>query len=193
MDTETPKRGRPRKASTVTMSDGRTVQFIGKQKTQRQSLFDPGGSWVYTRFDFRDGRTITYTAPPAELKTTTGESMLQRLASLGAEHIIGIETLRKGTTDKAYVAAERCIENLRHGTWYWKITRPQPQPDGLLSRAIAEHTRKPVEGIESWLTGRNVDEIKALRHRFRDAIRRLEDAETGPTVDADALVNSIPA
>jgi hypothetical protein len=193
MDTES-KRGRPRKTSAVTMADGRTVQFIGKQKTQRQSLFDPSGSWVYTRFDFRDGRTITYTAPPAELKTMTGESMLQRLAALGAEHVIGFETLRKPSVDKAYAAAERCIDSLRHGVWYWKIVRP-PVADGFLSRAIADHTRKPIEGIETWLTSRNNDEIKALKHKFRDAIRRLEDAEShaGPTVDTDALVSSIPA
>jgi hypothetical protein len=194
MDTETSKRGRPRKASAVAMSDGRTVQFIGKQKTQRQSLFDPSGSWVYTRFDLRDGRTITYTAPPPELRTTSGESMLQRLASLGAEHIIGAEALRKPSIDKAYAAIERCVDNLRHGVWYWKVVKP-PQTDGFLSRAIADHTRKPIEGIETWLTGRNSDEIKALKHKFRDAIRRLEDAEShaGPTVDADALVRSIPA
>jgi hypothetical protein len=193
-DTET-KRGRPRKASAVQMSDGRTVQFIGKQKTQRQSLFDPGGQWVYTRFDFRDGRTITYTAPPPELKTTSGESMLQRLAALGAEHTIGIEALRKPTIDKAYAAVAKCVENLRHGQWYWKVPKSAAPADGFLSRAIADHTRKPIESIETWLAGRNNDEVKALKHKFKDAIRRLEDAAAlqGQTVDADALMTSIPA
>jgi hypothetical protein len=192
-DTE-PKRGRPRKASTVQMSDGRTVQFIGKQKTQRQSLFDPSGAWVYTRFDFRDGRSITYTAPPPELKTSSGESMLQRLAALGAEHTIGIEALRKPTIDKAYAAVGKCVENLRHGVWYWKVTKPSVV-DGFLSRAIADHTRKPIGGIEVWLAGRNNDEVKALKQKFRDAIRRLEDAAAlqGQTIDADALMTSIPA
>ena len=195
-----PTEGKKRaKAETVrvTMTDGRQVDFTGKRKMLKSSEFD-GANWKGTRFDFKDGKTLFYSAPAADLQTAEGELMLHKLAAHGSEQKIGDETA--GKTDNLsdmYDAVEDCIDRLNKGEWYTEGTGAGAFGMGILLRALAEFTGKTQDQLRPWLKSRTTDERKALKAtpKLKPIIQRMEDEEAAKTahVDTDALLAGIAA
>ena len=54
---------------TITMEDGRVVDFAGKRKLQKTSIIADGK--VQVRLDFRNGQTRLFTVPPAIVSSPT--------------------------------------------------------------------------------------------------------------------------
>ena len=66
---------------TVTMTDGRVVDFAGKRKLLKESSVSADGK-VQVRLDFRNGETRLFTLP---------DSLLTKFAAHGAEQKLGDE------------------------------------------------------------------------------------------------------
>ena len=197
---EAPKRGRPPKAEAekITMEDGRIVEFAGKRKMLKEGLFNEDGTWKLTRFDFRDGRTIVYAAPSADLRTAEGELMLHKLAAHGSEQKLGDETAGKTQSiSDMYDAVEDCVGRLDKGEWYAEGAGEGAFGLTMLLRALVEFTGKTREQLQPWLKSRSPDERKALKNapKIRPIIQRLEDEEAAKTahVDTESLLGQLGA
>ena len=197
---EAVKKGRPKaEVEKVTMEDGRVVEFAGKRKMIKNSLPTSEGRWDYTRFDFRDGRSIIFKNPGIDLKIDTeGEYLFDKLASHGLEQKLGDETAGKtASISDMYDAVSECAERLTKGEWYAEGAGEGAFGTTNLLKALVEFTGKTREVLQPWLKSRSPDERKALRNapKIRPIIQRLEDEEAAKTahVDTDALLGSLEA
>jgi hypothetical protein len=182
---------------TVTMTDGTKVEFAGKRKMLKNSVFDSSGIWMGTRFDFRNGETLTYDAPGGDLKTPDGESLVQKFAAHGAEQKIGDETAGAKSVSDMVDAVTECIDRLGKGEWYIAGVGEGAGGTSILLRALIERTGKTKDVLGPWLKTKTPAEKKALRgsRELKHIVERLEAEESAKTahVDTDALFSELDA
>jgi hypothetical protein len=181
----------------VTMSDGREVDFAGKRKMLKESLFTSDGIWVGTRFDFRNGETRTFNSPDGVLKTPDGEFLLQRLAAHGAEQKIGDETAGAKSISDMVDAVDECIDRLDKGEWYIAGVGEGAGGTSILLRALIEFTGKAREVLGPWLKQKTPLQKKAMRSskELKGIVERLQAEEDAKTahVDTGALLAELDA
>lgn len=190
----------PKKAKaevlTVTMSDGRQVDFVGKRKMLKETIIE--GSTVKTRIDFRNGNSVLFTVPDA---------LLLQFAGHGAEQKLGDETAGEDDVDDMQLAVEALIERLNRGEWR-TIREPGSSMSGtsVLLQAIVELSGKSVEDAKAFLAGgtdstgktyvaKSQAEKIALRNseKLRPIIQRIESekAAKNSKVDTGALLGEL--
>jgi hypothetical protein len=182
---------------TVEMEDGRKVDFAGKRKMLKESIFDSTGNYVGTRFDFRNGTSLTYEAPAAHLRTPDGELVVARLTGHGAEQKIGDETAGAKSISDMVDAVTECIDRLTKGEWYVAGVGEGAGGTSVLLRALIEKTGKTKDVLGPWLKTKTPAEKKALRNsrELKAIVERLEAEESAKTahVDTDALFSELDA
>lgn len=179
---------------TITMNDGRQVEFAGKRKMLKDVTVD--GLNVSVRFDFRNGETRTFTVP---------DELLGQFAAHGASQKIGDETAGVADLDDMVVAVDEIIERLGKGDW----AAARAEGDGfsgasVVIKAIAEVTGKSADTVKAFLQGK-LDAAKAkgekltrqaLYKSFRNpasatgkVIQRLElEKASKSTVNSDDML-----
>ena len=182
---------------TVTMEDGRQVNFAGKRRLNKESTVVDGQAHV--RFDLRNGRTWLFNVAQSGL--------LMELACHGALQKVGDETAGVEDLDDMAVAIEDMIARLQRGEWTAQRASAGDSFSGasVVIRAICEVTGKSVEEVKAYLQ-RKLDEAaasgnkltrRALYDSFRApgsrtgaVIERLEREKKAkaPAVDADSLL-----
>ena len=133
---------------TVTMTDGRVVDFAGKRKLLKESTVNAEGN-VQVRLDFRNGETRLFTIPTA---------MLAKFASHGAEQKLGDEIAGLTETDDCVLAVDELIDRLYNGEWSVKREANGMAGTSVLARALVEHTGKSMEQIKAFLSGKRSEE-----------------------------------
>lgn len=179
---------------TVTMADGRIVEFAGKRRLLKESIIDADGT-AQVRLDFRNGETRLFTIP---------ENLFAKFACHGAEQKLGDEIAGlKGTNgaeadiEDAVLAIDELIDRLYNGEWSQKREASGMAGTSVLIRALVEHTGKTVEAIKAFLSGKTQAEKIALRNnpKVKPVIERLEaEKVTKKTaVDTDAMLGELEA
>lgn len=169
---------------TVTLTDGRIVDFAGKRKLLKESFVKDGV--VSIRLDFRNGETRTFTLPSA---------MVLKFAAHGAEQKLGDEIAGLADIDDAVMAIDALTERLHKGEW--GITREANGMAGtsVLVRALVEHTGKTVEQIKTFLSAKTQAEKVALRNnpKIKPIVERIEaeKASKKANVNTDALLDEL--
>lgn len=170
---------------TVTMSDGRIVDFAGKRKLLKESLQSADGK-VQVRLDFRNGETRLFTIP---------DNMLAKFAAHGAEQKLGDEIAGLQDTDDCVIAIDELIDRLYNGEWGVKRESNGMAGTSVLVRALVEHTGKTVEQIKAFLSGKSQAEKVALRNnpKVKPIVERIEaeKASKGSKVDTDAMLGEL--
>lgn len=136
--------------NSVKMSDGRTVDFVGKRKMLKEVLIADGK--VSVRFDFVNGQTRTFTVPT---------NLMAQFAGHGASQKIGDEAAGTEDIDDIVIAIDDIMARLNKGEW--GATRAAG--DGfagasVVIRAIAEVTKKSAEEVKAFLQ-KKLDDAKA--------------------------------
>lgn len=173
--------------NSVKMEDGRTVDFVGKRSVLKDSFQDQETGAIGVRFDFSNGKTLTYTIP---------ESLVAKFAAHGAEQKLGDEMAGLADIDDKFLAVEKLMGRLK-GPDDWSVQREAGGMAGtsILLRALVEHTGKTPEQIKAFLDGKNQAEKIALRAnpKIKPIIERLEaeKAQKGQKVDTDAMLNEL--
>lgn len=169
---------------TVTMQDGRVVDFAGKRKLLKESSVENGVAQV--RLDFRNGETRLFTIPAA---------MTLRFATHGAEQKLGDEIAGLEDTDDCVIAIDDLIERLYNGEWAIKREGSGMAGTSILARALVEHTGKTAEAIKTFLSTKTQAEKVALRNnpKIKPIVQRLEDEKSSKNtkVDTDALLGEL--
>lgn len=175
------------KVETVTMNDGRIVDFAGKRKLLKESIKD--GDKVQVRLDFRNGETRLFTIP---------DNLMAKFASHGAEQKLGDEIAGLQDTEDCVLAIDELIERLYNGEWNIKRESGGMSGTSVLVRALIEHTGKTAEAIKEFLKNKTQAEKIALRNNPKvkpivDRIEAEKAAKSSTKVDTDSMLDEIAA
>ncbi len=172
----------------VTMEDGRIVEFGAKQKMLKNSTID--GSYVETRFDFANGKSLVYIPGDAAIKA--------KLMAHGAEQKIGDETAGIVEVEDCFLAVEAMIARLEKGEWGKERASNGMAGTSILIRALCEKSGKPVDTIKAFLADKTQAQKLALRNNpaVKVIVDRLEAekaAKKAPAdvIDTDALLGEL--
>ena len=170
---------------TVTMTDGRVVDFAGKRKLLKESSVNADGK-VQVRLDFRNGETRLFTLP---------DNLLAKFAAHGAEQKLGDEIAGLTDTEDCVLAVDELIDRLYNGGWSIKREANGMAGTSVLVRALVEHTGKTVEQIKQFLNGKSQAEKVALRNnpKIKPIVERIEaeKASKKANVDTDAMLGEL--
>jgi hypothetical protein len=172
---------------TVTMTDGRVVDFAGKRKLLKESSVTAEGK-VQVRLDFRNGETRLFTLP---------DNLMAKFAAHGAEQKLGDEIAGLTDTEDCVLAVDELIDRLYNGEWSIKREANGMAGTSVLVRALVEHTGKTVEQIKQFLNGKSQAEKVALRNnpKIKPIVERIEaeKASKKANVDTDAMLGELEA
>lgn len=181
---------------TVTMTDGRLVDFAGKRRLIKESFVEDGK--VKVRLDWRNGETRLFTVP---------DELLFKFAAHGAEQKLGDETAgikgangQEADIDDLVLAVDNLIDRLYDGEWTVKRASDGLAGTSVLLRALVEVYSRPVADIKAFLKDKTHAEKTALRQnpKIRPVIERLEaekaaKAAKSASVDTDAILAGLEA
>jgi hypothetical protein len=172
----------------VTMEDGRVVEFGQKQKMIKTSSID--GSYVETRFDFANGKSLLFIPSNANIKLV--------LMAHGAEQKIGDETAGVEEIDDCVLAVEAMIARLDKGEWSKERQKNGMAGTSVLIRALVESSGKPVEAVKAFLADKTQAQKLALRNnpKIKVIVDRLEAEKASKkpaaaAIDTDALLGEL--
>lgn len=182
---------KPVKAATevekVTMPDGRVVEFSGKRKMLKESLF-PDNQLPVIQLDFRNGKSLKFQLPP---------ELLLKFAAHGAEQKLGDETAGETDVDDMVLAVEDLIERLNKLEWSVKREGGGMSGTSVLLKALMEKSGKPIDAVKTFLKTKTPAEKMALRNsaQLKPIVDRLEAEKLSKAakVDTDALLSSLDA
>lgn len=170
---------------TVTMTDGRVVDFAGKRKLLKESSVTAEGK-VQVRLDFRNGETRLFTLP---------DNLLAKFAAHGAEQKLGDEIAGLNDVEDCVLAVDELIDRLYNGEWSVKREANGMAGTSVLVRALVEYTGKTVEQIKQFLSGKSQAEKVALRNnpKIKPIVERIEveKASKKANVDTDAMLGEL--
>lgn len=171
---------------TVEMEDGRKVEFAGKRKLLKDSIFAADGSIDHIRLDFRNGKTVNFVIPPA---------LLAQFAAHGAEQKLGDETAGEDDVDDMVEGVTELVARLEKGEWSTRREGGGMAGTSVLLKALVEKSGKPVEHIRTFLSTKSQAEKMALRNsaQLKPIVDRLEAEKLAKNakVDTDALLASL--
>lgn len=179
MNTETTvAKKAPTPVTTVTMTDGKVVEFAGKRKMLKSSGRTPDGG-LAIRLDFVNGETRTYPLQP---------SLIDKFACHGGEQKFGDETAGLESVDDMVAAIDALAERLAAGEWNAKREAGDSfSGAGIVVKAMCKVTGKSVEEIKAYLEAKlaaanAVEGQKLSRQALYKAIRASD--KFGPTIAA---------
>lgn len=173
---------------TVTMSDGRVVEFAGKREMLKESFVDEASGAIGVRLDFRNGKTLVYTIP---------ESLVVKFAAHGAEQKLGDETAGLKDIDDKIMAVEELMKRLT-GPEGWNVARESNGLAGtsVLARALAEVKGVDIDKVKAFLSTKTQAEKIALRNnpQVKPVVERIEAEKAnkgGANIDTQALLGEL--
>ena len=170
----------------VTLEDGRVVDFAGKRKMHKESLITPEGK-VQVRLDFRNGSTRLFTLP---------DNLMAKFAAHGAEQKLGDEIAGVEDIEDAVLGIDELIDRLYNGEWAQRREANGLAGTSVLLKALVEvYPNKPVEQVKAFLASKTHAEKVALRNneKIKPVIARLEAEKVSKksAVDTDALLGEL--
>ena len=161
-------------AEMVKMTDGRSVEFVGKRKLLKETIIT--GDKVAVRLDFRNGETRTMTCPA---------SLVLKAAGHGLEQKLGDETAGTEKVEDMVLEVEELIKQLLAGDWTTARESGGFSGARVVLRAICEVTGKTDDEVKAFLQGK-LDKAKAAgqalsRKALYDSFRS-PTSKTGPVI-----------
>lgn len=172
--------------NTVKMDDERLVEFSGKRKMIKESLFGADGS-VKVRLDFVNGETRTFTLP---------DGLMAKFAAHGAEQKLGDEIAGEGDVEDCIMAIDALMARLEVGTdasWAAKRETSGMAGTSVLAKALVEQSGKSIEVIKAFLFNKTQAEKVALRANpaIKPIIARIEEEKLSKktvTINTDDML-----
>lgn len=182
-ETKAPKAATP--TVSVTMDDGRVVEFAGKRKMLKSSTVSESGE-VVINLDFVNGESRRYNIVP---------DLMSKFAAHGAEQKIGDEIAGVEDVDDCVVAVDALLIRLEKGEWNAKRDAGGMSGTSILAKALIEMTGKSKDDIMAFLSSKSHAEKIALRTnpKLKPIVERLESEKTQrsnkkESIDSDALL-----
>ena len=170
---------------TVLMQDGRKVDFVGKRKLLKESLFGNGQETPAVRLDYRNGETRVFEIPT---------DLFAQFACHGAEQKLGDETAGMEDVDDMVIAVDELIDRLNKGEWSTRREGSGFAGTSILLQALVEVSGKTIEQIRGFLSGKTQADKMALRNspKIKPVVDKLEAAKA-TKVDTESLLGELDA
>lgn len=176
---------KPAKEVEVVKIGDREVEFVGKRKLIKESLF-PEGGLPQIRLDFRNGETRLFQVTP---------ELLNRFAAHGAEQKLGDETAGTEDVDDMVLEVDALIDRLNKNEWSTRREGGGMSGTSVLLKALVEFSKKSVEDVKKFLTGKTPAEKMALRNssQLKPIVEKLEAEKVAKSakVDTEALLGQL--
>lgn len=190
---------------TITMDDGRAVEFTGKSRVKKESFFRTeadGTATVSVRLDFRNGETRTFSLKTGLMFDPGNPSHKTALRSIshGLEQKLGDSYSGVQDIDDSIEIVDQLMERLSKGEW----VAAREGASGLagvsiLCKALVEATGLPVDKIREQLSAWDAKTKAALRADpgIAPIVKRLEAEKAAraaaggkgkPAIDTSALL-----
>jgi len=171
----------------VTMDDGRVVEFAGKRKLLKSSSIDAATGEVVIRLDFVNGETRTHNIVPA---------LMLKFAAHGAEQKFGDEIAGVEDVEDCVLAIDTLMDRLESGEWNIKRDSQGMSGTSVLAKALIQMTGKTVAEIREFLGTKSHAEKSALRNNAKLApiIAVLEAGKTKKdkvSIDTDSMLDGL--
>lgn len=194
-EAQAPKKAKKEpEVTTMTMKDGRTVDFVGKRKLLKENVDHEGTPAV--RLDFINGETrivpVTIGATPEN-----ANGLLVELAQHGLKQKLGDEIAGLEDIDDGVLAIDDLIDKLKAGQFNQARQGDGQAGASILVKALVEVTQKDVDTVKAFLKDKSAAEKKALRSAdgIAQVVQRLEAEKAarskGPAVDVGALLGQL--
>ena len=183
---------------TVTMDDGRVVEFPGKSRLQKGVVTTPEGGWA-VRLDFENGETRLYKPHPG---------LIEKLAQHGALQKLGDEISGITEIEDAVEAVDQLMARLEQGPSGWTVAR-EASGSGFagasaLARALVKVTGKDIGTVRTYLGTLDGKTKAALRLEpsVAAAVREIEAEQearraargkSAPKVDVASVLAGLTA
>lgn len=161
----------------VTMTDGRVVNFAGKRKVNKETLFE-GPTGVSIRMDFRNGDTRTIACP---------ESLLLKFAGHGMEQKFGDELASPAdkplSEEDMVIAIDDLNTEIQKGNWGKGRAAGGGGVSGahMVVQAIMEATGKDATAVKAFLQ-KKIDTTEGLSRRALYDSFRVAGTKTGEII-----------
>lgn len=177
--------------TTVKMDDGTIVDFAGKRKMLKTSIFHEDGS-ISLRLDFVNGETRTF---------PLSDALLPKFAAHGAEQKYGDETAGLDDVEDCIMAVDELSMRLAAGEWgLARKSGSGMSGASILARALVEHSGKTMAEIKDFLATKTQEQKIALsknpkvfpiceRMRAEKAAKSKKPA--APSIDTEALLGEL--
>lgn len=167
--------------NTVTMNDGRKVDFPGKRELLKSTTISADGA-VTVQMDFANGETRSFTVPQALMLKFAGHGAEQKLG----DELAGLkgEGGKPADLDDKVLAIDELIERLNAGDWSAAREANGLSGTSVLIRALVELAAgvKSVEEVKAFLKPKTHAEKLAMRNspRIKPIVDRLEAEKAKP-------------
>lgn len=167
---------------TVAMTDGRSLEFVGKRRVIAQHSFADNGDLTGSTFNFRNGAVRTFgTLPDSLVGTAIAAALRKRVADV---------TLNAETDAEALESADALFTRLAEGQWAERNGDGTSQAS-VLARALVIHANgaRTLEQAKAYLKGLSQGDKYKLRASagLKPIIERLEaEGADAETVEAEA-------
>lgn len=156
---------------TVTMDDGRPVEFSGKKRLNKETFVQ--GDFLCVRLDFRSGETRQFKCPHgfADPSDPVAKFVL-KCAGHGLEQKLGDETSGIADIDDMVEAVDQLMIRLEKGIEGWTQGREGGGSGmagaSVLARALARATDKDIRVVREYLS--NVDNKTKMALRADESV-----------------------
>lgn len=172
---------------TVTMTDGRVVEFPGKRKMQKAVKIDADG-FLEGTFDFANGETRNFILAP-------GKPLVNDFAIHGIKQKFGDEIAGLEEVDDCVEAIDDLILRLNKGEWSEKREGGAMAGASILAKALVEWSGQSLEAIRAFLSTKTNAEKLALRNdpEVAGIVARLEaeKAAKAPKIDTASILSGL--
>jgi len=172
---------------TVTMDDGRVLEFNAKQKLIKTTELTDYG--LKARLDFVNGKTLNFMCDLSDL--------MGQFALHGADQKLGDEIAGIKEIDDCVLAAEGLIARLEKGEWAKERSSNGMAGTSVLLKALMEFNGKDVATVKAFLADKTQAQKLALRSnpKIKPIVDRIEAEKaankTGPVIDTDSLLEEL--
>jgi hypothetical protein len=188
-----PASKRERTVTPVEMSDGRTVEFVGKRKLNKDFSISEDGFDLTVTLDFISGDTRKF-------EISANSPMFARLAAHGALQKLGDEVAGLEDPEDQVIAIEELIERLNKGEWGAERKRGEGNPTAglsVLAKALVQTSGKSPEAVREFLKSKTNAQKLAMRDNpmIKPIIAELEAKKKqkpkGDAIDSGALLDEL--
>ncbi|MGD9674538.1 MAG: hypothetical protein AB7U98_13780 [Candidatus Nitrosocosmicus sp.] len=160
---------------TVTMDDGRVVDFAGKKRLQKESWFDKADNTINIRLDFRNGETRIFKSQPLPEGVP---AQVLKAAAHGYEQKLGDEISGVEKIDDAIYAVDELMDRLKDGG-DWNAAKEGGEGlsgTSVLFRALVEVSGQSKEQVKVFLRQLTPKQKMALREdpALKPIVTRIE-------------------
>jgi hypothetical protein len=134
----------------VDLEDGTKGEFVGKRKLNKSYILKDDGNLDHLRFEFRNGRVLLISVPPALVGRFAGHGGIQKYG----DELAGMKPAEGESEvdiDDMVLEMEKLDESIQAGNWSTRKEGDGMGGTSVLIKALVEYGGKTVDQVKAFL------------------------------------------